>query len=113
MLVSFPIKPADLFIQYLQSASPPLQFGQEHSTDRGRFTGFGVANSNTPLPSVSEAWNSTCPASLLIAPDVVAWIGGGGTTSCGEDSSSTVPTPGITGLRCASGPLPPYAAELD
>jgi hypothetical protein len=72
-----------------------------------------VANSYTLLPSASEAWNSTtCPASLLIAPDVVAWIGGG-TTSCGEANSSTVPPPGITGLGCASGPLLPYAAELD
>ena len=75
--------------------------------------GLGVANSNTALPSVSEAVKSTCPRSLLIAPDVVAWIGGGGRTSCGEANSSTVPTLGITGLGCASGPLLPYAAELD
>ena len=50
-----------------------------------------------PLSSFSfiVAQKSTCPASLLIAPDVVVAIGDGGVTICTEASADTVPTPGM------------------
>ena len=51
-----------------------------------------------PLTSFSliVAQKSTCPASLLIAPEVVVAIGGGGVTICTEANAKTVPTVGMT-----------------
>src|SRR6266849_5078924 len=58
--------------------------------------GVGVASSSTPRPSLSLAPKSTCPRSLLIAPEFGKRMGSGGITITPITIPSTLPTPGRT-----------------
>ena len=56
----------------------------------------GVARSSTPRPSVSVAPNTTCPRSLLFAPELGTKTEGGWATGTFITSRAIVPTPGIS-----------------
>ena len=62
---------------------------------------FGVARSSTPRPSLSVALNSTCPRSLLAAPELGTKTVGGGNTGTSSPDGPPCPRPGS---GCPSGP---------